>query len=222
MPSGSRSVAILPATADSPERRTPSICASSPLGARSTESTSSRRGTRTSSALAATSRSAAGPARRRLCAIAGFYRYAVEEELLDHSAAVHVRRPRLDYESHVTGLDRNELGALLVTAGIGPAVEHALISFLGWLVNEDGVRERLDTTLSFACVTQGRTFLPPPGGGVGAPAGTTRHQARLRVCRALRKVLRSLRSPSGVVREQVALAGSDRGDYRLHPVFVCV
>jgi hypothetical protein len=30
---------------------------------------------------------------RRLCTIAGFYRYAVEEELLEHSPAVHVRRP---------------------------------------------------------------------------------------------------------------------------------
>ena len=54
---------------------------------------------------------------RRLCTIAGFYRYAVEEDLLDHSPAAHVRRPRLDYESHATGLDRNELGALLVAAG---------------------------------------------------------------------------------------------------------
>jgi site-specific recombinase XerD len=67
---------------------------------------------------------------RRLCTVAGFYRYAVEEELLEHSPAVHVRRPRLDYESHVTGLDRNELGALLVAAGLGAAVEHALISLL--------------------------------------------------------------------------------------------
>jgi integrase len=54
---------------------------------------------------------------RRLCTIAGFYKYAVEEELLDHSPAAHVRRPRLDYESHATALDRNELGALLVAAG---------------------------------------------------------------------------------------------------------
>src|SRR5258708_18839204 len=54
---------------------------------------------------------------RRLCTIAGFYRYAVEEELLDHSSAAHVRRPRPDYESHATGLDRNELGGLLVAAG---------------------------------------------------------------------------------------------------------
>jgi integrase/recombinase XerD len=56
---------------------------------------------------------------RRLCTIAGFYRYAVEEELLEHSPAAHVRRPRLDYESHATGLDRNELGGLLVAAGLG-------------------------------------------------------------------------------------------------------
>src|SRR3981081_2861971 len=77
---------------------------------------------------------AAGRARatvaRRLCAIAGFYRYAVEEDLLDHSPAAHVRRPRLDYESHATGLDRNELGALLVAAGLGVSAEHALISLL--------------------------------------------------------------------------------------------
>jgi integrase/recombinase XerD len=67
---------------------------------------------------------------RWLCTIAGFYRYAVEEEVLDHSPAAHVRRPRLDYESHATGLDRNELGALLVAAVLGTAAEHALVSLL--------------------------------------------------------------------------------------------
>ena len=71
-----------------------------------------------------------GPPARRLCTVAGFYRYAVEEEFLDHSPAAHVRRPRLDYESHATGLDRNELGALLVAAGLGTPAEHALISLL--------------------------------------------------------------------------------------------
>src|SRR5215468_8353372 len=67
---------------------------------------------------------------RRLCTIAGFYKYAVEEELLEHSPAAHVRRPRLDYESHATRLDRNEMGALLVAAGLGQPAEHALISLL--------------------------------------------------------------------------------------------
>ena len=67
---------------------------------------------------------------RRLCIIAGLDSYAVEEELLDHSPAAHVRRPRVDYESHAVALDRNELGALLVAAGLGPPAEHALISLL--------------------------------------------------------------------------------------------
>jgi hypothetical protein len=67
---------------------------------------------------------------RRLCTVAGFYRYAEEEGLITVSPAVHVRRPRLDYESHAVGLDRNEVGALLVAAGLGPAIEHALTSLL--------------------------------------------------------------------------------------------
>lgn len=41
---------------------------------------------------------------RRLCTVTGFYRYAEEEGLIGRSPAVHVRRPRLDYESHAVGL----------------------------------------------------------------------------------------------------------------------
>jgi len=67
---------------------------------------------------------------REISSAHGHMKYAVEEELLEHSPAAHVRRPRLDYESHVTALDRNELGALLAAAGLGPPLEHALISLL--------------------------------------------------------------------------------------------
>jgi integrase/recombinase XerD len=67
---------------------------------------------------------------RRLCTIACFYRYAEQEDLISKSPAVHVRRPKLDYESHATGLDRNEVGAMLVAAGLGNAQDHALISLL--------------------------------------------------------------------------------------------
>jgi site-specific recombinase XerD len=67
---------------------------------------------------------------RRLCTIACFYRYAEQEGLIERSLAVHVRRPKLDYESHATGLDRNEVGALLVTAGLAGARDHASISLL--------------------------------------------------------------------------------------------
>jgi site-specific recombinase XerD len=77
---------------------------------------------------------AAGRARatisRRLCTVACFYRYAEQEGLIARSPAVHVRRPRLDYESHATGLDRNEVGAMLVAAGLAGGRDHALISLL--------------------------------------------------------------------------------------------
>jgi integrase/recombinase XerD len=67
---------------------------------------------------------------RRLCTVTGFYRYAEEEGLIGRSPAVHVRRPRRDYESHAVGPDRNELGAILVAAGLSGARDHALVSLL--------------------------------------------------------------------------------------------
>ena len=101
---------------------------------------------------------------RRLCTIAGFYWYAVEEELLDHSPAAHVRRPRLDYESHATGLDRNELGALLVAAGLGPPAEHALISLLA--LNGLRVSEATGANIEALGVERGhRTLLVTRKGG---------------------------------------------------------
>jgi site-specific recombinase XerD len=56
---------------------------------------------------------------RRLATVVGFYRYAEEEGVIDHSPAVHVRRPRIDDESHVAHLDRNELGGILVADRVG-------------------------------------------------------------------------------------------------------
>ena len=65
---------------------------------------------------------------RRLSTIVGFYRYAEEERLVELSPAVHVRRPKLDYESRAVGLERNELGAFLVAAGLGSPRDHAVAS----------------------------------------------------------------------------------------------
>ena len=67
---------------------------------------------------------------RRLCTVVGFYRYAEEDGVIEHSPAAHIRRPRIDYESHVAHLDRTELGAMLVTAGWSSARDHALVSLL--------------------------------------------------------------------------------------------
>jgi hypothetical protein len=101
---------------------------------------------------------------RRLCTIAGFYRHAVEEDLLDHSPAAHVRRPRLDYDSHATGLFRNELGALLVAAGLRSPGEHALVSLLA--LNGLRVSEATGATIENLGVERGhRTLVITRKGG---------------------------------------------------------
>jgi integrase len=106
---------------------------------------------------------------RRLCTIAGFYRNAVEEELLGHSPAAHVHRPRLDYESHATGLDRNELGALLVAAGLGPSAERALISLLA--LNGLRVSEATGADIEALGMERGhRTLVITRKGGKRSPA----------------------------------------------------
>jgi site-specific recombinase XerD len=65
-----------------------------------------------------------------LSTLASFYRYCEQEQLIDRNPALNVRRPKVDYESRTLGLDRNELGALLVQAGLGSTRDHALASLL--------------------------------------------------------------------------------------------
>ena len=67
---------------------------------------------------------------RRLSTLASFYRYCHQEQLVERNPALNVRRPKVDYESRTLGLDRNELGALLVQAGLGTPRDHALICLL--------------------------------------------------------------------------------------------
>ncbi len=67
---------------------------------------------------------------RRLSTICGFYRYCSQEAVIDRDPAAYVRRPKLDYESHTLGLDRNELGAFLVQAGLCGGRDHALMCLL--------------------------------------------------------------------------------------------
>jgi site-specific recombinase XerD len=67
---------------------------------------------------------------RRLSTLASFYRYCEQEQLIERNPALNVRRPKVDYESRTLGLDRNELGAFLVQAGLGSSRDHALASLL--------------------------------------------------------------------------------------------
>ena len=82
---------------------------------------------------------------RRLSTVTSFYRYCVEEEVIVRSPAVNVRRPRLRQESTMTGLDRNELGALLVEAGLSGSRDHALACLLA--LNGLRVSEALGTDI---------------------------------------------------------------------------
>src|SRR5919202_2646751 len=67
---------------------------------------------------------------RRLSTLTSFYRYCEQESFVERNPAANVRRPKVDYESRTLGLDRNELGAFLVQAGLGSARDHALASLL--------------------------------------------------------------------------------------------
>lgn len=67
---------------------------------------------------------------RRVTTVCGFYRYCAQERLVERDPAAHVRRPRQSYESATLGLDRNELGAFLVQAGLVGGRDHALACLL--------------------------------------------------------------------------------------------
>src|SRR5664280_2432270 len=56
------------------------------------------------------------PVARRLSAIAGFYRYATDEDLIDRSPVAGVRRPKVADDSQTTGLDRDQLRAVRALA----------------------------------------------------------------------------------------------------------
>ena len=78
---------------------------------------------------------------RRLSTLGSFYRYCHVEGILERNPTANVRRPKVDVESRTLGLDRNELVALLVQAGLGSERDHALISLLA--LNGLRIREAL-------------------------------------------------------------------------------
>jgi integrase/recombinase XerD len=67
---------------------------------------------------------------RHLSTLSSFYRYCAEEEFVAVNPASNVRRPKLRHESTMQGLDRNELGAFLVQAGLSNDRDHALACLL--------------------------------------------------------------------------------------------
>jgi integrase/recombinase XerD len=67
---------------------------------------------------------------RRLSTLSSFYKYCQLEDILNRNPATNIRRPKVHDESRTLGLDRDELGALLVQAGLGDLRDGALITLL--------------------------------------------------------------------------------------------
>ena len=67
---------------------------------------------------------------RCLSTICGFYNYCSQERPVERNPAAYVRRPKQNYESSTLGLDRKELGAFLVQAGLSGGRDHALACLL--------------------------------------------------------------------------------------------
>ena len=103
----------------------------------------------------------------KLVVLTGFYRHCVEEQLLEHSPAVHVRRPKVSQESTRIGLDRNELGAFLVQAGLSGGNDHVLACLLG--LNALRVSEACGADLDDLAVANGHRTVRIIGKG-GQPA----------------------------------------------------
>jgi hypothetical protein len=94
---------------------------------------------------------------RRLSTLASVYRYCHVEGVLRRNPAANVRRPKVDHESHTLGLDRNELGAVLVQAGLGTARDHALIALLA--LNGLRISEALNADIESLGVDRGHRTL---------------------------------------------------------------
>lgn len=83
---------------------------------------------------------------RRLSALAGFYRYALSEDLIARNPVAPFRRPKGGSDSVSTGLDRDELSALVAAAKADSPRSHALVVLLA--LNGLRVSEALAADLS--------------------------------------------------------------------------
>jgi len=90
---------------------------------------------------------------RRLSTLASFYRYCHVEGVLSRDPAANVRAPGSTTSPARSGWDRNELGALLVQAGIGSARDHALVSLLA--LNGLRISEALNADIDDLSVERG-------------------------------------------------------------------
>lgn len=100
------------------------------------------------------------------------------------SPAVHLRRPKLNYESSATGLDRNELGTFLVQTGLCGGRDHGLACLLA--LNGLRISEALNADIEHLGLERGhRTLTITRKGGkiVTVPPGAAYLPCHRPVCR---------------------------------------
>jgi integrase/recombinase XerD len=68
---------------------------------------------------------------RKLSTLSSFYRYAEGEEVVPKNPVTHVRRPKVGSDTVSTGLDADELAALIHAAEADSPRSHALVLLLG-------------------------------------------------------------------------------------------
>ena len=114
---------------------------------------------------------------RRLSTLSSFYKYCQTEDILDKNPALNVRRPKVHDESRTLGLDRNELGALLVQAGLGDLRDGALITLLA--LNGLRISEALNADIDDLSTERGHRTLAivRKGGNLERRCATTGHGA---------------------------------------------
>jgi integrase/recombinase XerD len=118
---------------------------------------------------------------RRTSVVAGFYRTAVIDGLLEHSPAEHVRRPRVPADSPTLGLTHLQLEALLTAARQSPnQYDFALVCLLGLL----GLRifEATGTNIADVGEEHGHRVLRVVGKGDKAIGGPGVLPGSLRQC----------------------------------------
>ena len=67
---------------------------------------------------------------RKLSAVSGFFRYAVNEDVIARNPVAAVRRPKVGSDTQSTGLDRDELASLIAVARNDGLRSHALVLLL--------------------------------------------------------------------------------------------
>ncbi len=94
---------------------------------------------------------------RHLSTLSGFYGYAVNEDVIARNPVAAVRRPKVGTDTVSTGLDRDELGALVHAAEADSPRSLALVLLLG--LNGLRISEALGTDVSDLDTERGHRVL---------------------------------------------------------------